>query len=155
VHQFKPPPLGVVIDYSGEGLSQLGIKNGRLIEANSALMVCIGGSIGKVGYVDRDCSCNQQINTMTPYLNMNGRFFVYFMRSPYFQSQVLVNASQTTLPILSKGKWDQIPFPCPPLAEQKRIVARVEALLRLCDDLAGRITLAKETGDGLKTAVFS
>lgn len=39
--------------------------------------------------------------------------------------------------------------------KQKRIVARVEALLCLCDDLASRITLAKETGDGLKTAVVA
>ena len=42
--------------YSDEGLSKLGIANGRLVPAGSVLMVCIGGSIGKVGMVDKDCS---------------------------------------------------------------------------------------------------
>ncbi|MBM3298390.1 MAG: restriction endonuclease subunit S [Deltaproteobacteria bacterium] len=142
------------IDYNNEGLSELGLENGRLIEVGSALMVCIGGSIGKVGVVDRDCSCNQQINALKPYLDLSGYLFGYFMRSPYFQNEVLSRAPKTTLPILSKGKWILIPFPLPPLAEQKRIVAKVDALLALCDALAAEVAAAEEVRGRLLQAVL-
>jgi len=130
------------IDYDNEGLTELGIEKGRLIKANSALMVCIGGSIGKVGYVDRDCSCNQQINAISPYIG-NGVFYAYFMRSLYFQGAVLSRAPQTTLPILSKGKWELIPFPLPPLEEQKRIVAKVDELFEQTKALAVQMEKAQ------------
>lgn len=52
------------VNYENEGLSKQGLNHGRLIESNSVLMVCIGGSIGKVNFIERACSCNQQINTI-------------------------------------------------------------------------------------------
>ena len=46
--------------------------------------------------------------------------------SPYFYNTVLNIAPQTTLPIISKGKWEQIIIPIPPLEEQQRIVEKLE-----------------------------
>ena len=134
---IKPADIsGQGVRYNrGEGLSKKGIEKGRLIKAYSVLMVCIGGSIGKVNFVDRDCSCNQQINAITPFNDVDFRLVNYNLASPYFQNQVLTNAPSTTLPILSKGKWDNIPFPLPPLTEQKRIVSKVDQLMQLCDQL--------------------
>ncbi len=142
------------VEYSNEGLSSIGIENGRLIKAGSILMVCIGGSIGKVNWVDRDCSCNQQINVLTPLLNLDSRFFTYFMRSRYFQDEVILTAPQTTLPILSKGKWELIPFPLPPLKEQRRIVAKVDQLMSLCDELEARQQMKRESHAHLNSAAL-
>jgi type I restriction enzyme, S subunit len=127
------------VAYDGEQLTVEGIRAGRLIQAGSALMVCIGGSIGKVGYVDRHCSCNQQINALTPYGGIDGHFVVYWMKSSSLQQQVLLQAPQTTMPILSKSKWESLLFPLPPLAEQHRIVAKVDELMSLCDELEAEI----------------
>jgi len=134
---IKPADIsGKGVRYEGGvGLSKKGIEKGRFVKAYSVLMVCIGGSIGKVNFVDRDCSCNQQINAVTPYNDVDFCLVNYNLASPYFQNQVLTNAPSTTLPILSKGKWENIPFPLPPLAEQKRIVAKVDQLMQLCDQL--------------------
>ena len=123
------------ITYSKEGLSNLGIEQGRFVPKESILMVSIGGSIGKVGMVDRDCSCNQQINYITLSEGLVPKLVFYWLKSPYFQAQVLTNAASTTIPILNKSKWDSFLVPLPPLAEQKRIVAKVDELMALCDTL--------------------
>ena len=123
------------IIYNKQTLSDLGIKNGRFIPKNSILMVCIGGSIGKVGFTQKDCSCNQQINAITPFIDDLANYIFIALISPYFFNKVLSVAPQTTLPIISKGKWESLIIPLPPLAEQKRIVAKVEDLLNLVNKL--------------------
>ena len=87
---------------------------------------------------------------------MPPQLFYYFLKSPYFQNQVLFLAPSTTLPILSKGKWDLIVLPLPPLEEQKRIVAAVNRLMALCDELeAGLHEAEKDSERLLRAAVRS
>ncbi len=140
------------INYEKDGLSTLGVEVGRLVPADSVLMVSIGGSIGKVGIVDRECSCNQQINYITLQKGVISKLLYYYLKSPYFQEQVLSLAPKTTLPILSKGKWDLIPVPLPPLEEQKRIVAKVSQLMALCDELEAKLRQTEADSEKLMKA---
>ena len=114
------------VNFPKEYLSSKGIQYGRFIKKQSILMICIG-SIGRAGIVNFDCSCNQQINVLTPYLACT-KYLLYAMSSNNFQMQALSNTSQTTLPILNKSKWDNLILPLPSLEEQKRIVAKIEEL---------------------------
>ena len=133
---LKPANLtGFKINYEGEGLSRTGLSKGRFIKKGSVLMVCIGGSIGKTNVAYRDVSCNQQINSITPYYPMDSNFLFIVMKSKYFQNKVLENAGNATLPITSKSKWETILIPLPSVTEQKRIVAKVNQLMALCDEL--------------------
>jgi type I restriction enzyme S subunit len=140
------------INYERDGLSNLGLEVGRLVPANSVLMVSIGGSIGKVGIVDRECSCNQQINYITLQNGVIPKLLYYYLKTPYFQEQVLSLAPKTTLPILSKGKWDLIPVPLPPVEEQKRIVTKVNQLMTLCDELETKLRQAEADSEKLMNA---
>jgi type I restriction enzyme, S subunit len=135
-----------------KGLSRKGIEKGRLIEAFSVLMVCIGGSISKVNYIDRDCSCNQQINTITPFKGVDYRSLTYFMASPFFKEQVIENAPSTTLPILSKGKWEALPIPLPPEIEQHRILTKMDQLMKLCDELEAKLIKSQTKSEKLVEA---
>ena len=60
----------------------------------------------------------------------------------------------TTVDHLSGGQIASRPIPLPPLAEQHRIVARVEELMKLCDALEGRGRLADEQHARLTTTLF-
>lgn len=58
----------------------------------------------------------------------------------------------TAQPVISGGKIYPIVVALPPLAEQKRIVAKVDELMRWCDALEARLTAAQTAGEHLLDA---
>ena len=117
------------LDYENEGLSKKGLDVSRKVAANSVLMVCIGATIGKCGYCDRDVTTNQQINALTPHPGINHLFMYFQMLTENFQHRVRLNAGQATLPIISKGKWSALTIVVPQsFGEQKRIAEELDAL---------------------------
>ena len=142
------------IGYCNEGLSKKGIEVGRLIAKGSILMVCIGGSIGKSYYTDRDVSCNQQINSITPLSGISASFLLNFMQSKHFQFEVADRAMKSSTPIINKGKWEEIPLPLPPLAEQSAIVSHVGRLLAMVSDLEKQVSGRKQQAEDLMQAVL-
>ncbi len=142
------------INCRGKQLSEKGLHNGRLIHKDSILMVCIGGSIGKSAVNHRDVSCNQQINAISPLGKMNSFFIQQVFQSPYFQGSVWDRASGGTTPIVNKSKWESIPIPIPPLPEQQAIVAKVEKLLTICDQLEAQISQNQTHAEALMQAVL-
>jgi type I restriction enzyme S subunit len=143
------------IDYYASGLSEQGLASARLIDADSILMVCIGGSIGKFAINDRDVTCNQQINTITMLNPLPIKFTAITMASNYFQNQVFLNSSGSATPIINKQKWSEIIVPLPPLAEQQRIVAKIDQLMSLCDNLEQQIDASQVKQSELLATVMS
>lgn len=119
------------IRYSNEGLSEIGLKRGRKMESGSILMVCIGATIGKVGFAEREVSCNQQINSLTVKNAFEPKFIYYAMASKEFQDKVLLEGkgAQATLPIINKSKWENLTVLFPKSkTEQQAIVRQLDAL---------------------------
>jgi len=64
------------------------------------------------------------------------KFVMAFLRAPSIRSSLIDSASQTTnIANISLAKLRPLQFPIPPLAEQHRIVAKVDKLMALCDRL--------------------
>lgn len=139
--------------YDNEGLSYEGANAlGRLAPSGSVLMVCIG-TIGKCQIIEQDCAFNQQINSVTPFLPV-GSFIFNALRSSYFRRCAWELSSSTTIAILNKGKWESIPIPLPPIAEQHRIVAKVDELMALCDQLEQQTEASIEAHQVLVTTLL-
>lgn len=143
------------ITYTGGGLSEIGIAKGRLIAKESVLMVCIGGSIGKHAVNDRDVTCNQQINTLTPYGNVSVSYLFYSMGAEWFQKCVVAQAGGSATPIINKQKWSSILIPVSPALEQRRIVAKIDQLMAVCDTLEQQIDAATGKKTELLNAVMA
>ena len=111
-----------------QGLSKIGANYGRIVPEGSILQVCIGGSIGKCAIVDKPVTFNQQINSITPLVCVI-EFIYYVLQSDYFRLAIKEKSTGTATPIINRGNWEQLPIPLPPLAEQHRIVAKIEKLL--------------------------
>ncbi|NCB43410.1 MAG: restriction endonuclease subunit S [Clostridia bacterium] len=119
------------IRYDNEGLSEIGLKKARKMESGSILMVCIGATIGKVGFAEREVSCNQQINSLTVKKEFEPKFIYYAMTSKAFQEKVLLKGkgAQATLPIINKSKWENLTISFPKAkTEQKNYVEKFDAL---------------------------
>ena len=57
-------------------------------------------------------------------------------------------------PTLNISLIEVAPIPLPPLAEQHRIVAKVDALMALCDQLEQQLSQAEQSRRGLLEAVL-
>lgn len=73
--------------------------------------------------------------------NFNPQYIWCYLASPIIQARMAPNqeasmVSGTTNQVeLSTSKVSELPVPCPPVEEQKRIVAKVDELMALCDKL--------------------
>lgn len=127
----KPGDFNVdgTIAFRNDGVSEAGFALSRPIPANSILMVCVGATIGKTGFVDRVVTSNQQINSVTPRSEFFAKFFYYAMTTRRFFDAVVQHSSQATLPIISKSKWECLPLSYPKdRGQQQRVADELDAL---------------------------
>lgn len=72
---------------------------------------------------------------ITPVM-LDSDYLNYVMQSAYYKSYCLeVKTDAISQSNINAEKLKKFVFPLPPLAEQRRIVARVEELLKICDEL--------------------
>ena len=108
-----------------------------IIEKTDIYIVIVGSTIGKTGLVpDMFDGMNLTENAarLTPIL-INKKYLYYALSSNLVQVQLFDKTKQVGQPKLAIVRLRSAVIPLPPLAEQKRIVARVEELLAACDGL--------------------
>ncbi len=91
-------------------------------------MVSCIGNLGKTGIAARSLAINQQINGVIFPPDINPVFALYYFQTAYVQQWLSSNCSSTTIQIVNKSRFEVIPFPLPPLAEQCRIVAKIDGI---------------------------
>lgn len=100
-----------------------------------------GGTVGRTGYIDASVVsegekyvCDSHITTVRCSELLFSRFFYYFLISPMIQTGVEERCSGSTNQIeLGTETIRAYYTPLPPLAEQKRIVTKIEELFAIID----------------------
>ena len=100
------------------------------------LLMCEGGAYyGRTAIwnYDYDICFQNHVHRLRPYKAVELRFFYHLFY--FYKSMNMMNAKGTAMPGLSSQTLHQMVVPLPPLSEQKRIVAKIEELLPLCERL--------------------
>ncbi|ELP98967.1 restriction endonuclease subunit S [Pseudomonas syringae] len=82
-----------------------------------------------------------------------GPFLKLAMMSSGFQAQLSDAATGMTATGIKSSRLKEIPVPIPPIAEQHRIVAKVDQLMALCDQLKTSLTQARQLNEQLASTL--
>ena len=142
---FKPDEYndqgkGTVYITGASSLSNTGVIVSRWTEEpknfaykGDVLLVCKGSGYGKTVFCDVDkAHIARQIMAIRFMDNMDMNYIRFFLQAniAYVKAK-----GQGVIPGIDRGSILNMCFSLPPLAEQKRIVARLEELLLLCEKL--------------------
>jgi type I restriction enzyme, S subunit len=102
------------------------------------LLNITGASLGRCALVSDDfeeANVSQHVTIIRCAVTETRNFIHYFLLSPYGQSMIWTRQVGMSREGLSKKVLEQFHIPIPPLAEQRRIVAKIEQLMVRCDEL--------------------
>ena len=101
------------------------------------IYITVAGTIGRVGVVPMELNnVNLTENADKLVFNrLNKMFLCRMLNSEVIQHQIREATTQVGQPKLAIARIQKLIVPLPPLAEQKRIVAKIEELLPYCDQL--------------------
>lgn len=85
---------------------------------------------------------------------VSSKFAMHYLNSDICQQFASIHHHGMTLTRIGLGNFRQIPFPLPPLLEQQRIVAKVDELMALCDQLEAQLLITGTDSRRLLEAVL-
>lgn len=109
------------------------VKNGTLVYST------VRPYLLNIAIVDRDFDPEPIASTafaiVHPWEGISGRYLYFYLRSPIFVRYVESVQTGMAYPAISDEKFYSGVVPLPPTEEQSRIVAKVDELMALCDQL--------------------
>ncbi|AAN70314.1 MULTISPECIES: restriction endonuclease subunit S [Pseudomonas] len=102
------------------------------------ILMGVVGSIGKLGIAPESwagANIARAICRVVPSVHVSKDYIIWLLQSDLMRKQFLGDTRTLAQPTLNVGLIRSAAAPLPPLAEQHRIVAKVEELMALCDRL--------------------
>ena len=126
----------------------------KVVQKGDVLYSCVRPYLLNVAIVDHDFDPKPIASTAFAILNGHGlvlpRYLWIVLRSPFMVARVEEDMRGQAYPAINDTDFSILPFPLPPLAEQHRIVAKVDELMALCDRLEG----IQNVGDERRRRLF-
>ncbi|MGJ0515837.1 MAG: restriction endonuclease subunit S [Methylomicrobium sp.] len=111
------------------------LNSGKFVDGD--ILFCLRGSLGKSAIVegfDKGAIASSLV-IVRLFGNLERYYFHNFFDSPFLYQLIRKYDNGTAQPNLSAADLGKFLVPIPPLAEQHRIVAKVDELMALCDQL--------------------
>jgi type I restriction enzyme S subunit len=121
------------------------------------LYTVVGASYGRPVIVatERPFCVQRHIAILKPSRLMNSGYLLQLLSSPFVYSQATASLTGTAQPTIPLRPLRNFLAPLPPLAEQHRIVAKVDELMALCDQLEQQLSQADQQRRRLLEAVLA
>jgi type I restriction enzyme S subunit len=122
-----------------------------IAKKDQILLTVKGAGVGKTAICDLpEVAISRQLMAITA-IGWNQRFLLL---TTHRLAAALIESARSLIPGISRGDVDQFIFPLPPLAEQHRIVAKVDELMALCDELETQLTTTQTESHRLLETVL-
>ena len=131
---------GLRLDDVAHFAYSLFVKRSSHVLPHDMLLNITGASIGRCAIVPDtfgDADVNQHVLIMRPVLSIASEYLHAAIISPLVQSAIMVGQVGATKEGLSASKAANLFIPLPPLAEQRRIVERLNELMPLVEEYGG------------------
>jgi type I restriction enzyme, S subunit len=132
------------------------LRSGK-IEENDLVYCLRGATFGKTAFVKpyTTGAIASSLVIIRPHSKKLAYYIYKYLISPFGKSQVYRFDNGSAQPNLSANSVTLYSFPLPPLAEQQRIVAKLDALMALCDQLKTRIQQANQQQQAIADALVA
>jgi type I restriction enzyme S subunit len=137
---------------SAKALAETSLK---AVPPQSLLMVVRGMILAHsfpVALTAREVTINQDMKALVAPKELSGFLLMYLQASKAAMVQLVDRSSHGTCKLTSEKLWSHV-VSLPPLAEQHRIVAKVDQLMALCDQLKARLSHAHQVHEHLANAL--
>jgi type I restriction enzyme S subunit len=123
------------IDTSYETVTELALKQSslRYNKVGDVLLAMYGATIGKTSILKVRATTNQAVCACTPFNGLSNNFLLTLFKA--YRPKLIGMGAGGAQPNISREKIIATVITLPPLEEQHRIVAKVDELMLLCDDL--------------------
>jgi type I restriction enzyme S subunit len=132
------------------------MKHAKTRLVGGEILLCVVGSIGKIGIAPRSwkgANIARAICRLMPSPLISKEYLLLLLQTDLMQKKFGADTRTLAQPTLNVGLIKVAETPLPPLAEQHRIVQKVDELMALCDQLKERLNRASETRCQLAEAV--
>jgi type I restriction enzyme S subunit len=122
------------------------------------LLISKDGTIGKTAFVPPELAGGNITQHVLRFPITEGvcrQFIRLAIDAPFCQSWMAGETKGVALQGVNVGDFRRMPIPLPPLAEQHRIVAKVDELTALCDRLEANLTTTDDTRRRLLEALLA
>lgn len=119
--------------------------------------ISIAGTIGKVGIIPDVLDGANLTENAAKITNLNGvsnKYLYLVMQSEQIQYYIKESTVSTSQPKLALFRIKELPIPFPPLAEQERIVNRIESLFNKVDKAADLVDEARDGFEKRRAAIL-